>query len=79
LDSALYGTLHFLGAFPAKTNMSVSIANNDVSLKAGALSGLCLLLYGLNIDYFFLKLFSREEEIDNFRLFDWDGESEYVV
>lgn len=38
------GNLDFLGNFDSKTDMTILVSNNDDGLKAGSLTGFCLLL-----------------------------------
>ena len=44
------GRGYFLGAFDAKTNMAIEVANGNKGLEAGALPGTGLLLHGHNLE-----------------------------
>lgn len=74
-NGTLDGTLDFLGAFPAQTDMTVVVTNDDVSFESGSLTGLGLLLDGLDLHNFFLNGV-LQEEINDVVLLNGDGESE---
>lgn len=76
-DSSLDGALHFLVAFPSEADVVLLITDNSVSFEAGALTGLGLLLHGLDLHDFFLEVTS-EEGINDLLLLDGDGEAEDV-
>jgi hypothetical protein len=76
-DGALDGSLHFLVAFPAETEEVLFVSDDGVGFEAGALTGLGLLLDGLDFHDFLLDG-GAEEGIDDFLLLDGDGEAENV-
>lgn len=79
-DSSFDGSLHFLGAFPSQTDMTISISDTHVGLESGSLSGLGLLLDGFDLNDFFSHLLFDvlfgEEKVNDFEFLDGNGESE---
>ena len=76
-DGTLDGTLNFLVAFPSETNVVSLVTDDGVGFEAGSLTGLGLLLNGLNLHDLFLDVVT-EEGVNNFLLLDRDGESEDI-
>lgn len=76
-EGALDGTLHFLVALPAETNVLVAVTDNNVGFEAGPLTGLGLFLDRLDLHDFVLKV--GDEVFNNLELLDGDGELEDVV
>jgi hypothetical protein len=68
-DGSFDGTLDFFGTFPAQTQMTFLVSDDDVGLKSGSLTGLGLLLDGLDFANFFLQ-FVLGESVNNLTFFD---------
>lgn len=69
-DSTTDGSGNFLSAFDTKTNVSVVVSNNDVSLESGSLTCTSLLLYRGNLHDFILE-FGAKEPINDLVFLDW--------
>ena len=76
-DGSLDGALDFFVAFPSETNVVPFVTNNGVSFEAGSLTGLGLLLDGLDLHDLLLDVVAQES-VDDFLFLDGDGESEDV-
>ena len=64
-------------AFPSKSNVVSLISNNSISFEASSLTCGGLLLDRLDFHNLFLDVLA-EEGIDDFLLFDGDGETEDI-
>jgi len=71
-DGSSNGSSNFLSALDSKTNVSVSISNNDESFESGSLTGSSLLLNGHNLHDLVLNLRSKEL-IDDLIFLDGEG------
>ncbi len=69
---------NLLGALLAETNVVLRVTNDNVSLKAGPLTGAGLLLDGHDLDDLILEL-ATGKELDNLVLLDGDGEKEDLL
>lgn len=71
-DSASDGQLHFLGELHAHTDVAVSVTDGHHGLEAGALTGLGLLLHGLDLHGVVLEFLSARfhDLVDDLSLFD---------
>jgi len=76
-NGTLDGTLDFLGALPAQTDVTVGVTDDDVGFESGSLTGLGLLLDGLDLHNLLLKSF-LQEEVNDVGLLDGDGPSEDI-
>ena len=76
-DGALDGSLDFLVAFPAETDVVLLVTDDGIGFEAGSLTGLGLFLDRLDFHDLFLEV-AAEESIDDFVLLDGDGEPEDV-
>jgi hypothetical protein len=76
-QSSLDGALNFLVALPSETDVLLLITNDNVGLEAGTLTGLRLLLDGLDLHNLLLKI--GDEGINNLELLHGDGEPEDFV
>jgi len=65
----------FLGALDSETDVTVGISDDDKCLKAGTLTGTCLLLHGGDLHHLILEL-GAEEVVEDLELLD--GEREEV-
>ena len=70
-DSTTNGGGEFLAALDAKSNVAVTVTNNNEGLETGMLSGTSLLLNGH--DFHDLVLEARVELVDDLVLLDWEG------
>lgn len=77
-DGTLDGSLDFLVQFPSQTDVLLCVTDNDESFESGSLTGLSLLLDGLDLHDFFLQWGFSEEGINDFLFLDGDGESEDI-
>jgi hypothetical protein len=74
-DSSLNSTLNFLMDFTSKSNMSLTISDNNIDLETCSLSSSGLFLDRFHLhDFFFENVF--QEESNDFRFLDRDRESE---
>lgn len=64
-DGALDGSLNFLVAFPAETDVVLLVSDDGIGFEAGSLTGLGLLLDGLDLHDFFLDA-AAQERVDDF-------------
>ena len=77
-DGAFDGTLDLFVAFPSESDVVPLVSDDGVGFEAGPLTGLGLLLDGLDLHDLFLDVLGQEG-INDFLLLDGDGESEDIV
>ena len=65
-DGATNGRGNFFRALYAQTNVTIVVANGNDGLEASTLTGLSLLLYRLDLEYFVLQDTWVNETIDDF-------------
>ena len=70
-DSTTNGGGDFLAALDAKSNVAVTVTDDDEGLETGTLTGTGLLLNGH--DFHDLVLEGRAEVVDDLVLLDWEG------
>jgi hypothetical protein len=58
--------------FPSQSDELLFITNNDESFESGSLTGLGLLLDGLDLHDFFLQWATSEEGVNDFLFLDGD-------
>jgi len=75
-DGSSNGGGNFLGALDSKSDVSVSVSNDDEGFESGSLTGSGLLLDGHDLHDFVLEGGLTEKLVDDLELFD--GESEEV-
>jgi hypothetical protein len=68
-DAASDGSGYLLGGFDTKTDVASSVADSDVALEAGALSGRCLLLDRHDLHHLVLEG-GADEVVNNLELLD---------
>lgn len=64
-DGSLDGSLNFLVAFPSESDVVFLVSDDGIGFEAGSLTGLGLLLDGLDLHDFFLQA-AAQESIDDF-------------
>ena len=69
-DSTTNGGGDFLAALDAKSNVAITIIDDNEGLETGTLIGMGLLLNGHDFD---LVLEARVELVDDLVLLDWEG------
>ena len=67
-DGATDGSGDFLGALDAQANVAVVVSHGDDGLEAGTLTGLGLLLHGLDLEHFILQDAWVDELVDDLGL-----------
>ena len=77
-DGTFDGTLDLFVAFPSESDVVPLVSNDGVGFEAGSLTGLGLLLDGLDLHDLLLDVLTQEG-INDFLLLDGDGESEDIV
>jgi len=70
-DGSSDGGGNFLSAFNSKTNVSISVSDDDVGLESGSLTGTGLLLDRGNLHNFILQ-FGAKEPINDLVFLDWE-------
>lgn len=75
-EGSLHGERSFLTNASTNADVAITIADDDVSLEAGALTGRSCLLHGKKAHRLLLQLSFGHEAVDNLKLLDGHGEEE---
>lgn len=72
-DGTSDSSCYFLGTLDTQTNMAIEVTDGNESLESGTLTGTGLLLHRHDLKNLVLKG-SSQEEINDFKLLDWERE-----